>query len=418
MKLHFAASAFSVGLIVFSILITPRVFGANRDFIDADSRNRDSVQCRSEDHEKLYRLLCELNSGWKTAQPNFDSLTTNKLNPNTYNDLIQVHLLLVIQRLEKVETNNLSAIQIENRKKHIQVLKGYAERGQFPVNVFVQGLRPVFIDPWGTHCAVGYLMKESGNEELALQVNLEHQLDYLADIKTKGVLQWQQSSGLTGQELALIQPSYSYVELNYPDEIEALILGDSSKIRDALKEDPTLVHARCGGKTILHFAAAVGDLELCKHLVELGADIEAVSKLGRPGKKKEDKDTEKRNPKNDSPVRIGHPRYRFTVYHVRWNEDTLVNSKSKSGTRRHWGVGGRIMRDDKGRSIATFLRDMRGGIEGKSALYFASGKIDLWMPIKIKDSQEKKMLSELNAKRAAVAEWLKNQLDQLNADTE
>ena len=344
---------------------------------------------------ELYQRLCELNQGWTQRTPDFNALPKNWTIQSDIG-LIQTHLRLVIAQLEQANVSHLTDAQLSQRQDHINTLQIYLDGGVFPQNVFVPGRRPVFIDPWGTHCAVGHLIATSGHPELAHAINREHQLDFLRDISTAGLSEWQVESGLSMDELALIQPTYVSYELEYPKEIEDLILGDSAAITKAVKEEPSLVNSRCGGKTLLHYAAAAGDLELAKFLVEKGADLNAVSQSAQ-----------QQNPtKQEKPERprIG-VRNSSTLHKVRWNQPTLVSPSRGGGLR--MGTYGRVFSTKSGRAIANLLNDIRGGIADKNALYFA-----------IKDAQPRygfgkplvnEELDKLNKDRAAVATWLREQ---------
>jgi hypothetical protein len=235
--------------------------------------------------------------------------------------------------------------------ENIQRLQNYMTDGVFPKNIVVPGRRPVFIDPWGTHCAVGHLIASSGHPELAKRINQEHCLDVLRDIKTEGLSVWQIASGLNMDELALIQPHYAFrafsQTIKYPPEIESLILGDSLAVIEALKSGKLSVESRCGGKTLLHFAAAAGDLELVKSLVEQGADLNAVSTLGC----------------NEAEISKGGNHSNFEA---RWDAPTLVTQGNYSHS------AGRVYETMSGSFVADVLQDFYGGMDGKNALEYAT----------------------------------------------
>jgi len=67
---------------------------------------------------------------------------------------------------------------------------------------------PIFIDRKGTHCAVGYLMQQSGYESLATQIDAEQKFAYVHQINVNGVTEWANKFGFTIDELAWIQPGY------------------------------------------------------------------------------------------------------------------------------------------------------------------------------------------------------------------
>ncbi|MCA9140333.1 MAG: hypothetical protein KDB00_26360 [Planctomycetales bacterium] len=197
-------------------------------------------------HDRLYRKLCELNGNWTSDTPNFEILGDSDFVDDEVS-LIQAHLKLVINQLRSADVAHLNESQLAQRMEHLQTLQAYMREGNFPQNIFVPGRRPVFIDPWGTHCAEGHLIATSGHAKLADTINREHQLDLLRDIKTGGLSQWQQASGLSIDELALIQPSYRSTTLKYPAEIEELILGNSESIVADIESGELSVDARCGG---------------------------------------------------------------------------------------------------------------------------------------------------------------------------
>lgn len=360
----------------------------------ADKNDVVSINTQSTDEARLYKQLCELNAGWTQRTPNFGILPNDERST-----LIQTHLRLVIGQLERADVTSLTQSQRTQRLAHIKTLQDYMLDGVFPQNVFVAGNRPVFIDPWGTHCAVGHLIATSGNSQLAKSINDEHQLDYLRDIKTDGLSEWQAGSGLGFDELALIQPQYPWrnvptVKVSYPKEIRALLLGDSSEIMKAIQDgDDSLLKARCGGKTILHFAAVAGDLKLVKFLIEQGADLSAVSKPGR----------EKASPP-------GNKKPFSTIHKCQWNQPSqVIYAKGDGILLRGYFV------NSKESYVANFLQDIDGGVAGKNALYFATKKQhsnSVMLPARSSGYLGKNrttFVDTLAEGRSKVAKWLKEQ---------
>ncbi|MFT5724686.1 MAG: hypothetical protein ACI9JN_001807, partial [Bacteroidia bacterium] len=127
-------------------------------------------------------------------------------------DRIQYHLYHVISYLTK---NNLPTDQsmLENRLSLLSELKTYTDKKVFPTNLYHRERTPYFIDDNGVHCAVGYMIKVSGNQSLANKISAEHNYDYLKDIKTPGVTDWAKTYGFTLDELAWIQPGYLHADL-------------------------------------------------------------------------------------------------------------------------------------------------------------------------------------------------------------
>jgi hypothetical protein len=86
----------------------------------------------------------------------------------------------------------------------------YIAKGTTPLNVHVPWRSPVFIDDQGTICAVGYLIEKTAGRPLAERVAREHRYSVLEDIAAAmpEVRAWVETSGLTLEELASIQPGY------------------------------------------------------------------------------------------------------------------------------------------------------------------------------------------------------------------
>jgi hypothetical protein len=367
--------------------------------VSAKSESATIQSGRVDPPTKLHEQICEVNPNWAAILGSgaFDLASEDVVGEVK---LLQKHFELVIERLGNAKVDDLNASQMKQRVANIQRLREYAVGGVFPQNIFVPGRRPVFIDPWGTHCAVGHLIATSGHPGLARRINQEHQLDELGVITTDGLKEWQLASGLRIEELALIQPHYQFrfnsQTIQYPSEIESLILGDSSALLEALEKGEVQVESRCGGKTLLHFAAAAGDLKLVKRLVEMGADLQAVSTLGC----------------DEDEIAQGGKHSRFEV---RWDGSTRVTSAN------HYLSKGRVYKSVRGSFVADVLQDFYGGMDGKNALEYATADprpskhgvskhayYGKRLPFGNSD-KESNPLDEVKNGRAEVAKWLREQ---------
>lgn len=125
-----------------------------------------------------------------------------------YSNRIQQHLRLVRESLLSNAPEGLNSTQLENRMRTLEILKQYAERGRFPVNIRYGTIRPCFIDHYNTHCAVGYLMKETGYAEVARKVADTDNYAYVHDMDYPELFAWADENGFTVDELAWIQPGY------------------------------------------------------------------------------------------------------------------------------------------------------------------------------------------------------------------
>ncbi|PKR79804.1 hypothetical protein CW751_13315 [Brumimicrobium salinarum] len=151
-----------------------------------------------------HKILMEVNKNWTDLAKEI----SYTFQPNSEKELIQLHLFNVIEYLKQRDLGHLNQKQIDNRLAHIEVLKQYADNGIFPINNLKPYRVPIFIDENQTYCAVGFLLKESGFKNAAQEIAADQLLSYLGDIQHDELIPWQQKSGLSLFELALIQPTY------------------------------------------------------------------------------------------------------------------------------------------------------------------------------------------------------------------
>jgi hypothetical protein len=121
---------------------------------------------------------------------------------------IQSHLAFVITRLKARSV--ATELQLA-RLRTLSLLESYLEKGEFPSNFKYPSAerRPCFIDDDGKLCAVGYLMAQTAGLAEAERINSKFRFHYLAYMQDSALSRWQQTSGLSQKELAMIQPAYS-----------------------------------------------------------------------------------------------------------------------------------------------------------------------------------------------------------------
>lgn len=129
-------------------------------------------------------------------------------NQNDFNQKIQAHLTLVANHLRSKPNQSWTQTQLQHRTQLINQLELYAKQGTFPVNTFLNYQNPVFIDNAGTHCAVGYLIQQSGHEAIAQEINETQRFAYIKEINHPKLSAWADEFGFTLDELAWIQPGY------------------------------------------------------------------------------------------------------------------------------------------------------------------------------------------------------------------
>lgn len=125
-------------------------------------------------------------------------------------DRIRLHLGNVEFALRARETDGLSAGRQARRAVALDWLREYRRRGLFPRNHTHPGERvPVFVDEHGTHCAVGYLLKRSGETALVADVVAADNNIRVGELAgNERFRHWLEETGLTLEEAAWIQPEY------------------------------------------------------------------------------------------------------------------------------------------------------------------------------------------------------------------
>lgn len=133
---------------------------------------------------------------------------------------IRIHLSYVEQLLRKKDVSHLSADFQEKRKTAIELLRAYWQAGEFPSNYDYPGERkPCFRDKDNQICAVGYLVQQTGNEELVKSIESTENYATIYEMTNSDLMVWIKQSGLTLKECAMIQPTYGGFPPTDPDYI-------------------------------------------------------------------------------------------------------------------------------------------------------------------------------------------------------
>ena len=171
--------------------------------------------------KSVHDQLVFVNEQWNSQQDADASLKLDAAKSLGEQGLIQLHLQETEKLLRKVQVAGLSARQQQQRLANLNTLHNYWVRGIFPVNDKHQNRQPYFIDKYNTYCAVGYLMQQSGGDAMARNIHETQNYSYLSDISHPKLMSWINQSGLSLDELALIQPTYqndrptTILELHY-----------------------------------------------------------------------------------------------------------------------------------------------------------------------------------------------------------
>jgi len=156
--------------------------------------------------------LTEVNDQWRVMDPSIAQSVTKEIAFSNEAERISTHLRMVREHLIQRQPEGISANQMEKRSLLLDRLAHYANDRKFPQNQVLPYRNPVFIDPYGTACAVGWLMIESGHHALAKEISAAMNLAYVLDMPgTKqwpAIADWANAHGFDTAELAWIQPGY------------------------------------------------------------------------------------------------------------------------------------------------------------------------------------------------------------------
>lgn len=160
--------------------------------------------------ENLFDQLVAFNPNWQSYETRLDF--GNSKDFQSDREYIQTHLTNVLQILRSNPTEHLTCEQFETRTELIKKLESYKNRGLFPMNYYRKERIPVFIDEHNTHCAVGYLLMETGFDHVAHRIAAKNNYAWVKEIDDAALPSWQEFSGFTLAEIKLIQGAYEFYD--------------------------------------------------------------------------------------------------------------------------------------------------------------------------------------------------------------
>jgi hypothetical protein len=138
------------------------------------------------------------------------------------------HLARTEKRLRSRDVRDWPGTLQTARRQNLDRLHAYNTAGQYPrhrgIGQAYSAYRPCFIDAEARVCAVASLVISSGHRELAQTIAATSNEAYLHEMDSPDLLAWGQQSGLTLDELSLIQPSYPQKQIAILISFAALII--------------------------------------------------------------------------------------------------------------------------------------------------------------------------------------------------
>ena len=162
------------------------------------------------------------NSGYETRYGRAPDRAT------TEQDLIVSHLAYVYELLASTNPD-LSPQLSSARTRNLGRLRDYIDTGLFPVNSQLSERSPVFVDEYGTRCAVAHLYELDRGTDATLQAAARFRHALIEEINFEDLAHWQVQSGLSVRELAMIQPTYAPRRPGVPNHLR-VVLEDSQRL--------------------------------------------------------------------------------------------------------------------------------------------------------------------------------------------
>ena len=148
---------------------------------------------------------------------------------------IKTHLEYAESLLRQKDVSKLPLDLKKQRTTILDHLHDYWNRGIFPKNYdYTDQRKPCFIDKDGTICAVGYLIEQTTNRQVAEGINNQYKYAEVLAMNDPTVDNWVGTSGLTKEECALIQPSYTPSNFVYSNNYVSPQYGISSAVLGGL----------------------------------------------------------------------------------------------------------------------------------------------------------------------------------------
>jgi hypothetical protein len=121
------------------------------------------------------------------------------------------------------------------RAQMLEWLREYREAGAYPTDAAGNPLS-VFVDAKGVRCPMAELIHKSGRDDLVDAVHREGNAVRLADVHDGPLYDWMLSSGLTEEEIALVQGAVDIrVQMQFEEQREIQLASMIGEVRGKLE---------------------------------------------------------------------------------------------------------------------------------------------------------------------------------------
>jgi hypothetical protein len=122
----------------------------------------------------------------------------------------------------------------EARDRNLAAFRAYQRKGVFPSNTYRDQKLNVWRDAEGHLCAAATMIDRSGEHDLVQSVAASYNFIRLADVKDGPLLDWILTSGLTQEEVAMIQEPFMPIALpddDQPDVVAKRRAQENARLR-------------------------------------------------------------------------------------------------------------------------------------------------------------------------------------------
>lgn len=141
----------------------------------------------------------------------------------------------VAAQLAGAERRRVRAELASARRRHLGMLRRYANAMAFPVNTYEPGMLNVFVDDDGHICAAANLIARDGQRDLVQRTAAQDNYLRLAEVVGGPLMDWMLSSGFTQEEIARIQEPYAFIDEEQPRrDVQRDLEAEKQRVRMVL----------------------------------------------------------------------------------------------------------------------------------------------------------------------------------------
>lgn len=167
--------------------------------------------------------------------PDFGAQNPNPREPIIVEVAVRVDVPNVEVVVNARERARVRAELASARRRHVAMLRRYANAMAFPVNSYEPGMLNVFVDDEGHICAAANLIARDGQRDLVQRTSAQDNYLRLAEVVGGPLMDWMLASGFTQEEIGRIQEPYSFIDEEQPRrDVQQQLEAERQRVRSVL----------------------------------------------------------------------------------------------------------------------------------------------------------------------------------------